>query len=312
MAREKRVAVFEYDAINTMLKFYLLGTYKDMRENICDPNGGDFVVSSRRYEGLNPLIPENRFAFLYEARDMPEICAAERRALESSQPAARSVFDVYLQDDEINYLKAPCEPSDYETPFFLYAEPVDPNASTPWRWWEGTPDRVMRFEGACLMTARLPDYPAAAIQTGQRAPDGERLWEVAIIPPPSAETLALREKIYRAAASGEPAARAEFDLYLDGEALAYLKEPCVESDARGRFLLSDYPANAEDLSAKRRDAGYDHESLNFTFEPPTGAVFNGKCMARRQLPDYDIAKIETGQWIPGGERLWDAEIVVGD
>ena len=313
MAREKRVAVFEYDAINNMRKFYLLGTYRDMRENVCDPNGVDFVVSSRRYEGLNPLIPENRFAFLYEARDMPEICAAERRALESSQPAARSEFDVYLQPRRaLNYLKAPCEPSDYEAPFFLYAEPVDPNAPTAWRWREGTPDRVMHFDGACIMTTRLLGYPAAAIQTGQRDPGGERLWEVLIIPPPSAETLALREKIYRTAASGEPAARAEFDLYLDGEALTYLKEPCAESDARGRFFLSVHPKDIEDLPAKRREAGYDHDSLNFTFEPPAGAVFNGKCMARRQLPDYDIAKIETGQWMPGGERLWDAAIVVGD
>ena len=78
---------------------------------------------------------------------------------------------------------------------------------------------------------------------------------------------------------------------------------------RGRFFLSVHPANVADLPPASREVG--HESLNFTFAPPAGVVFNGKCMATRRLPDYDIARIETGQWIPGGERVWDAEIVVG-
>ena len=158
------------------------------------------------------------------------------------------------------------------------------------------------------MAMRLPDYPIAAVRTGQRLPGGARAWEVSITPPPDAEALALYEKIYQTVASGEPVARAVFDLYLDGDALSYLKEPCDESDTRGRFFLSVHPADVEDLSAARRGVG--HESLNFTFAPPAGAVFNGKCMATRQLPDYEIAAIETGQWIPGGERLWSAEIVV--
>lgn len=35
-------------------------------------------------------------------------------------------------------------------------------------------------------------------------------------------------------------------------------------------------------------------------------------MATRRLPDYEIAQNETGQWIPGGERLWSEEMAVGD
>ena len=321
--REKRVILFKYDSLGFLGKYYLLGSYRlDARENVCAPRVEDFAVSAQRDESLNLITPEHRFAFLYEAAAGLDLCRAERRRLESSQPAARSAFDLYLQDGALSYLKAPCEPSDYEAPFYAYAYPVDSNAlleadrqngySELRRWRTWLPDGTAAFDGACLMARLLPSYPISAIRTGQRDPGGERLWEVLITPPPSAETLALREKIYRTAASGEPAARAEFDLYLDGEALTYLKEPCAESDARGRFFLSVHPKNIEDLSAKRREAGYDHDSLNFTFAPPAGAVFNGKCMARRQLPDYDIAKIETGQWIPGGERLWDAEIAVGD
>ena len=110
--------------------------------------------------------------------------------------------------------------------------------------------------------------------------------------------------------SWDSAARAGFDLYLDGDrdTLSYLKEPCDEYDARGRFFLSVHPADVRDLPEDRCEIG--HESLNFTFAPPAGVVFNGKCMATHQLPGYDVARIETGQWVPGGERLWDAEIVI--
>ena len=41
-------------------------------------------------------------------------------------------------------------------------------------------------------------------------------------------------------------------------------------------------------------------------------MVDGACVIVRRLPDYPIAKIETGQWIPGGERLWDAVIRVGE
>ena len=318
--RGKRVEVLKYDSLANLWKYYLGGTYRDGRRlDACDPRGADFAVSAHRDESLNLLTPDNRFAFLYEGLAALEMCRAERRTLESAQPAARSAFDVYLRDDSLSYLKAPCEPSDYAAPFYAYAYPVDWNELSPserregyselrrWRSW--LPDGAAAFDGACLMALRLPDYPISAIRTGQRLPGGgARAWEVSITPPPDAEALALYEKIYQTVASGEPVARSTFDLYLDGGTLSYLKAPCDESDARGRFFLSVHPADVEDLPADRRGVG--HESLNFTFAPPAGAVFNGKCMATRQLPDYEIAAIETGQWIPGGERLWSAEIVV--
>ena len=50
----------------------------------------------------------------------------------------------------------------------------------------------------------------------------------------------------------------------------------------GAVLLS---FNSAALPAARREHG--HESLNFTFAPPFGVVFNGKRMATRRLPDYD-------------------------
>jgi len=305
--------------------YYLAGSYMMPKTpaDACDTRGADFVVSRYRDESLNLLTPENRFAFLYEGLAPSELCRAERRALEATEPAARSTFDVYLRDDSLSYLKAPCEARDYEAPFFLYIYPVHSDDLTkrdeangflaidPKK--EPATYKVADFDGACMLTVYLPDYPIKAIHAGQWTPGVERLWEVFISPPPSAETLAHYESAYQAIeSSGEPAARSGFDLYLDvdRDTLSYLKAPCGEDDARGRFFLSVHPVDVADLPEERRAIG--HDSLNFTFAPPFGVVFNGKCMATRRLPGYEITRIETGQWVPGGERLWGAEVVVGD
>ena len=320
--RGKRVGIFPVHTYNDRhaIYYYLAGGYmKGLRHaDACDPGVADFAVSPYRVEIPNLRSPDNRHVFLYEDVSQLELCEAERRRLESSEPAARSTFDVYLQDRALSYLKAPCEPSDYETPFYRYVYPVDPN-DLPARFrrdgfhptWETV--RIENFGArvgdACLMTLRLPDYPIAAIRTGQWLPGVERIWDVFVTPPPDADARAFYESAYQTiAASGEPAARSDFDLYLQDDTLSYLKEPCDENDARGRFFLSVHPTDVQDLPPDRRDIG--HDSLNFTFAPPAGVVFDGKCMATRQLPDYDIEKIQTGQWIPGGDRLWDAEIAI--
>ena len=287
--------------------FALAGSYVAFEG---EPARADFVVSRYRDENFDLLTPDNKFVFLYADTDLAELYRAERRRLESREPAARAVFDVYLEGDTLRYLKAPCAPGDTAPLFFLHVYPAaggDPlgfaGASFPFA------SRGKTFDDACVTLADLPDYPIAAIRTGQYVSGGERTWDAFIIPPLDAEALAFYEKTYQAIASGEPAARSDFDVYLDGDTLSYLKAPCDANDARGRFLLSVYPADVRDLPPERREIG--HDSLNFDFAPPIGAIFNGKCMANRRLPDYGITKLETGQWIPGGERLWDVEIAVG-
>ena len=125
------------------------------------------------------------------------------------------------------------------------------------------------------MTLHLPDCPIAAVRTGQASSGGETVWDVSINPPPDDEALARCEKACQTiASSGAPAPRSGFDLYLDGDTLSYLKASCGGSDTRGRIFLSVHPADVGDLPAERREIG--HESLNFDFAPPVGAVFNGK------------------------------------
>ena len=83
-----------------------------------------------------------------------------------------------------------------------------------------------------------------------------------------------------------------------------------EPRADDAFFLSVHPADSNDPPAERREIG--HETLNFDFAPPGAAVFGEKRMASRQLPGCDIARSETVRRAPGGERMRDAELAVGD
>lgn len=104
---------------------------------------------------------------------------------------------------------------------------------------------------------------------------------------------------------GAPAVRSVFDMHLDGNKLAYRKQPCAAADRAARFFLHLAPAKVADLPAGRRRHGFDN--LDFDF-PQRGAVVGGACLAIVQLPDYDILRIRTGQHIRGAGELWQAEI----
>ena len=294
--------------------YYLAGSYLPRAGD--ETREADFTLSRYRDENFALLTPDNRFAFLYEGDVLTELYRAERDRLRATDPLARGVFDVYADGDILRYLKEPCAEGDAEPRFFVHAYPANPNDLPKDRRESGfygvNPhyDYIGKtFDGACVMLIDLPSYPIASVSTGQYVSGGERIWSVDIKPPPDAETLEIYEKAYQAIAASNPAARSDWDVHLDGDTIAYLKEPCAEEDARGRFLLSVYPKNLRDIPEDRRELG--HESRNFDFER-WGITFGGKCMVRRALPDYAISKIETGQWIPGGERLWTAEFGVGD
>ena len=153
----------------------------------------------------------------------------------------------------------------------------------------------------------LPSYPTAKIETGQWIPGGDDLWRATALLDDS--ILDEYSRAYEAAMASEPILESGFDVYLDGDTLIYVKEPCAAADARGRFLLSVFPVDADDLPTEFRALG--HQSLNFDFAG-FGAVFDGKCVILRALPDYPIAAIETGQWVPGGETLWKAKWSLAD
>ena len=238
-------------------------------------------------------------------------------AARASEPAASGGgFAVYADGGRLIYIKDGCGEEDMLSRFFLSAFPVAHGDLPPTMRDAGLEYERLDFGfqrygarrgGVCLAIRELPDYAISHVETSQFTP-GESAWWSAKIP-----LAGYSERYERALSSlaGEPAARSGFDIWLDGSALTYVKENCDEEDARGRFFLSVFPADPSDLSQDARDAGREHESLNFDFDR-YGAIVDGKCAIVRYLPDYAISRVETGQWLPGEGELWKAEIAVGD
>ena len=111
---------------------------------------------------------------------------------------------------------------------------------------------------------------------------------------------------------GEPVLRSTFDIHLEGTTLTYLKDPCVAEDVAAKFFLHVVPRNEADLSAVSLRYQSSFNNLDFTFSQK-GAIWDGKCLGVVTLPDYEIARISTGQFIrdPGGsKRPWEAKIPV--
>ncbi len=109
---------------------------------------------------------------------------------------------------------------------------------------------------------------------------------------------------YEALVSGEPVIRATFDIYLSENTLAYAKEPCVPADTAATFFLHVIPSDPDALPDARKQHGFDNRDFHFDGR---GVIFNGKCMAEVNLPEYDITRIRTGQYVPGEGQVWKAE-----
>ena len=109
---------------------------------------------------------------------------------------------------------------------------------------------------------------------------------------------------YAATAAGEPAARSVFDVYLDGGELAYLKAECGAEHAAGAFFADVFPLRPASPPASARAEEFDRLVFHFADH---GAVFDGKCMARIRLPDYAIARLQTGQLEADAGVAWQVE-----
>ena len=108
---------------------------------------------------------------------------------------------------------------------------------------------------------------------------------------------------------GEPLADSDFDIYIDQNILIYFKQPCAEEDTRAKFSLHIFPADARDLPANRQEYGFDN--LDFNHRGDEIKASGGRCVALRDLPDYPIERIRTGQFTHAG-HLWRADIDLGE
>ena len=131
-------------------------------------------------------------------------------------------------------------------------------------------------------------------------------------PPVRVETMSMGDYMARGdylarlVGDSRPVIRSDWDAYLVENGLVYVKEPCSSADTEARFFLALFPADGNDLPGPRRQHGFDN--LDFDFDE-RGVIFDGKCMATAALPEYAIARIDTGQFVHvegGYNHLWEA------
>ena len=197
--------------------------------------------------------------------------------------------------------------------------------SVPWRGLPNTHDCQRWFERAILKSQQYGEPEEYVVWVGQ----GERSQVICSLlqmesPLPlepvaeladgaifkvnaTFDSAGARQSAYEALVSGEPAIRADFDIYLSEDTLTYAKEPCARTDTEAMFFLHLIPGDVADLPAQRRQHGFDN--LDFDSDK-RGMIFDGKCIAKIVLPEYDIARIRTGQYVPvdgGFNVLWKEE-----
>ena len=239
--------------------------------------------------------------------------------LTAGEPSGRAAgFEVYLGDGELVYAKEPCTAADTAARFFRYIIPRDPADFPEWLreqgydWREfGFAEYGAMFDGKCLAVlpfTTLPGYRIARIVAGQHTPGVGALWEVDF-PAINGGTAGHWRRWHKRTANSAPAAASDFAVYLGEGELLYAKEPCAAADVEATFFLHLIPHNLADLPEWRR--GHDFDNLDFEFRP-NGAVFDGRCLAAVPLPEYGIARIRTGQYVPDSGAVWEVEFAVGE
>ena len=289
-------------------------------ETVSPEKSPDFIVTSARADGLASLTPQNRLMFLYEWNDYHRHIT---ETIDAGEPLIRShFFDVYLSGNSLIYVKDGCGENDTDAGFFLAAFPVDESDLPDGTRQRGFQNLDFRFQengirqiyDRCIAIAPLPDYDIARISTGQyiRRADGstQRLWKGEIFPSNLLINARMRHTNETIAQAGEPLIRSDFDVYINDNMLIYVKDNCGDDDADAPFFLAAFPVNETDLPDWARQYGF--QNLDFRFQENGIRQSGDRCIAITPLPDYDIARISTGQYIRRADgstiHAWEGEI----
>ena len=233
----------------------------------------------------------------------PSVADAYReiyRTTTRREPALRADFDFYRNDKTLTLVDEDCHPGTLSGAYQLRVYPADPgNLARIYRN-DGHNHAALygvRFDGKCLMRAALPDYEIARIAV---VGVGEILSEGYLSE--------LRQQ-YAALRETEPAIQSDFAVYVEGGALRYVRDECRPADTEAEFFLHLIPADLSSLSADRQEYGYGNYDFGWDYRSAKGEaiVFDGKCMATVELPDYEIHGIRTGQFVPGEGQVWHGE-----
>ena len=151
----------------------------------------DFIVGGKDFSDLRQLTPRNKSVFLYDAAPFATArdfhFYLEYRTIASSEPLARSEFDIHLRAGELIYLKSPCTAEDTRTIFFVHAVPTRLDNLSAQEKEQGFnnldfhfADHGAMFAGKCIASVRLPDYAFSTIATGRYVPGEGEKWRVHI------------------------------------------------------------------------------------------------------------------------------------
>ena len=238
---------------------------------------------------------------------------AEYDAATSSTPVISSQFDIYINNNQLTYIKQPCIDADIEAGFFLqtisadafYEPPSDRHTIKFDNLDFDFQERGIIFNDICLATVTLPDYGAAFIKTGQWTVDEGAIWQGEY----NTSTPQILDTVQQLQQSGhQPVIKSNFDVYLHENKLIYFKSACTDEEINSRFFLHIYPTNSDDLPRDRQELGFN----NFNFSLlEQGGLLRGNCIAAIQLPAYAIDVIDTGQFTPDGQT-WQAELIISE
>ena len=107
----------------------------------------------------------------------------------------------------------------------------------------------------------------------------------------------------KSGALGDPIGRADFDVWLDGDALVYARDDCERhEDADFDFAVNVAPVFAADLPMS---------SVRIHFAE-RGVRFGGKCLMRFPLPDFPVRAVQAGALTERGMSVWGETTIPPD
>ena len=106
-------------------------------------------------------------------------------------------------------------------------------------------------------------------------------------------------ELYRQATAGEPIGQSDYDVYLDGRLLTFVREDCRAGERAAAFGVKVYRADSEGPPGRIPDTG------SYELLTNLGVRLDDRCLAVIRLPDYPVAYIQAGQYYGGGFPVWE-------
>ena len=92
---------------------------------------------------------------------------------------------------------------------------------------------------------------------------------------------------------GLPIIDSDYDVFLNGNRLVYIRSQCNPTDVHTRFILHVIPRDRSILGDR------EHDNKDFIFAW-NGILIGDTCIVVQDLPAYDISSFKTGQYSGGG------------